>query len=62
MTNVMAKLFIDVHPSNAQPTVFLDGTCFLIASTVSGYSLQQMLLAIRADGSTNTLYNILYDH
>jgi hypothetical protein len=40
MTAVMADLSIDGYPSNAEPTLFHDGNCFLIASTVSEYSLQ----------------------
>jgi len=61
MTDVMANLFVDVHPSKAKFTLFLDGNCFLIASTVSEYSLQQMLLWVLADGSTSLLHNTLYD-
>jgi len=62
MTNVMANLFIDVHLSNAKLTWFLDGNCFLIVSTVSVYSLRQMLLRVLADGSTSFFCNALYDH
>ena len=52
MTDVMASLFIDVHLSKAKLTLFREGNCFLIASTVSTYSLRQMLLRVVADGST----------
>jgi len=57
----MANLFIDVHPSKAKLTLFLDMNCFLIVSTVSENSLRQMLLSMLADGSTNTLHDELYD-
>jgi len=61
MTDVMANLFVDAHPSKAKLTLFRDGNCFLIASTVSAYSLQQMLLRVVADGSTRSSRNALYD-
>ena len=54
MIDVMAKLFVDVHPSNAKLTLFCDGNYFLIASTVSAYSVQQMLLSVVADGFTRS--------
>jgi hypothetical protein len=57
----MASLFVDIHPSKAKLTLFLDGNCFLIASTVSVYSLQQILLRVLAHGNTNSLRNALYD-
>jgi len=62
MTDVIADLFVDVHPSNAKLTLFVDGNCFLIASTVSVYYLWQILLWVLADGNTNSLRNALYDH
>jgi hypothetical protein len=62
MTNVTANLFVDVHPSKAKLTSFLDGNCFLIASTVSVYSLRPILLRVQAAGTTNSLRNALYDH
>jgi len=49
----MANLFIGVHPSNVQLTIFLDGKYFLIASTVSENSLWQTMLRVLADGDTN---------
>jgi len=58
----MANLLVDVHPSKAILTLFLAGNCFLIASTVSDDSLQQILLRVLADGSTNSLCNVLYDN
>jgi len=61
MTDVIANLFVDVHPSKAKLTLFVDGNCFLIASTVSVYSLRQILLRVLANGNTNSLCNALYD-
>jgi len=61
MTDVIANLFVEVHPSKAKLTLFLVGNCFVIASTVSDYSLRQMLLRVLADGSTSSLRNALYD-
>jgi len=57
----MASLFGDIHPSKAKLTLFRDGNCFLIASAVSAYSLQQMMLRVVADGSTGSSHNALYD-
>jgi len=61
MTDVIANLFVNVHPSKAKLTLFLDGNCFLIASTVSVYSLWLILLRVLADSNTNSLRNALYD-
>jgi len=61
MTDVMASLLVDVHPFKAKLTLFCDGNRFLIASTVSAYSLRQMLLRVVADRSTSSLRNALYD-
>jgi len=61
MTDVMASLFVDVHPSKAKLTLFHIGNCFLIASTVSAYSLRQMLLRVVVDGRTRSSCNDLYD-
>jgi hypothetical protein len=58
----MANLFVDVHLSKAKLTLFRIGNCLLIASTVSAYSLRQMLLRVVADGSTRSSHNVLYDH
>ena len=57
----MANLFFDVHPSKAKLTLFRDGNCFLIASTVSAYSVRQMMLRVVADGRTRSSLNALYD-
>jgi len=61
MTDVIANLFVDVPPSKAKLNLFLDGNCFLIASTVSVYSLRQMLRTKLADSYTNRLRNALYE-
>jgi hypothetical protein len=61
ITDVMANLFVDVHPSKPKLTSFLDSNCFLVASTISEYSFQQMLLSVLADGRTNSLGNASYD-
>jgi len=62
MTDVMAILFVDVHQSIAKLTFFWDGNCLLIASTVSDYFVQQILLRVVVDGSIWSLCNALYDH
>jgi len=61
MTDIIASLLVDVHPSNAELTLFRGGNCFLIASTVSAYSLWQVLPSVVADGSTKSLQNHLYE-
>jgi len=61
MTDVFTSLCVDVYLSEAQLTLFRDGNCFLIASMVRAYSLQQMLLSVVADGSTSSLRNARYD-
>jgi len=61
MTDVMANLFVDVHPSKAKLTLIRNSNCFLIACTVSAYSLRQMLLRVVANGSTRSSRNALYD-
>jgi len=48
MRDVIANFFVDVHPSKAKLTLFLDGNCFLIVSTDNEYSLQQRLLRVLA--------------
>ena len=60
MADILASLFIDVHPSKAKLTLFCIGNRFLITSTVSAYTLQQMLLTIVADGRTRSSGNVLY--
>ena len=61
MTDVIANLFVDVHASTGRLTLFLDGNRFLIVSTVSEYSLRQMLLKVLADGSLSSPRNALND-
>jgi len=62
MTDDIAKFFLDVHLSKVKLTSFLDGNCFLIASTLSQYIIEQWLLRVLADRSTNSLHNAFYDH
>ena len=62
MTEVMACLFVDFDPSKGNVTLFGDGNCFLVASAVSAWSLQQMLLTVVADGSTRSLHTASYEH
>jgi len=57
----MTRLFVDVHPSKAVLTLFRDGKCRLIASTVSAYSLRQILLRFVADSTTRSSRNYFYD-
>jgi hypothetical protein len=57
MADVMANLFVDVHLSKGTLTVFRTGNCFLIVSTVSAYTLLQMLLRVVADSSTRSSGN-----
>jgi hypothetical protein len=61
MTDVIASLFVDVHPFKAKLPLFLDSKCLLIASTVSVYSLRQIVLRVLADGNTDSLHKVLYD-
>jgi len=61
MTDVMASLFVEVHSSKAKLTLFRNGNCFLIASTLSAYSLRQLLLRVVADGRTRWSRNAFYD-
>jgi len=53
MTDIMASLFVDIHPSYANLTLFVDGNCFLIAFTICDYFLLQVLPRELADSSTN---------
>jgi hypothetical protein len=59
MNNVIANLFVGIYPSIAKLTFFYDGKCFVIASTVSAYSLWQIFVGVHADGKTNSLCNAL---
>jgi len=61
MTDVMASLFVEVHLSKAELTLFRNGNCFFMASTVSAYSLRQMLSRVVANGRTKSLCNALFD-
>jgi len=62
MSDVIANLFIYVHPSKAKLILCHDGNCFLIASTVGVYSLCLMLLRVLADDNTNSLLNTFHEH
>ena len=57
----MATFFVDFQKSKAKPTLFLGGNCFLIASTISENSLQQMLLSVLVDSSIKPHSNRSYD-
>jgi hypothetical protein len=60
MTNVMARLFLDVQPSKAKQSLYLDGNCFLVAPTINEHSLGPMLISAIADGSTCWQRKALY--
>jgi len=62
MTDVIANLFINVHLCKAKLTLFLDGSYFQIAPTVSEYSLLQMFPKVLVDGSSSSPRNVLTDH
>jgi len=62
MTDFMASLFVDVHPSKAKLTLLRNANCFLIASTVCAYSLREILLRVVADGRIRFSRNALYDY
>jgi hypothetical protein len=59
MTDVMASSFVDVHQSKAKLALIWNGNCFVIASTVRAYSLEQILLRVVTDGRTKSLRNAL---
>jgi len=61
MSDVMASLLGHVHLCRAELNLFHNGNGFLIASTVSAYSLQQMLLMVGADNSTRSARKALFD-
>jgi hypothetical protein len=61
MTDIMASLLVDVHPSKAKVTLFRIGNCFLIAFTIRAYSLWQMVLRVLVDGRTRSSRNALYN-
>jgi len=62
MTHLIVSLFVEVHPAKAKLTLFCNGHSFFTASTVSAYSLGQMLLKVIAHGMTRSSHNALYDH
>jgi hypothetical protein len=59
MANVITSLFVDVYASIAKLTLFRDGNCVLIASTVSEHAHMKWLLRVLADESTNSLRKAL---
>jgi len=59
MTDVMASVFADVHPSNGKGALVCDGNCFIIASTVNEYSPLQIFLRVVVDSSTRSPHNDL---
>jgi hypothetical protein len=59
MTDKIPISLVDVHPSNATLTLFVVGNCFLIASIVREYSLQQILLRVLPDGSIELWHTAL---
>jgi hypothetical protein len=61
MTNIMASLLVDLHPSKFKLTVYHDGNFVFIPSTVSGYCLLQMFLKIVVGGSTSLQRDAAYD-
>ena len=56
----MVTSFVLVYPYNARLTQFGDGNCFLHASTVSAYALQQILLRVVVDGSARLSCNAFH--
>jgi hypothetical protein len=55
MSDIIANLFVDIPPSKAKLTLFLDNNCFLIASTVCVSSLWKMVLRVLVEGNTKLL-------
>jgi len=51
---------ISIRPKSKE-SLFLAGNCLLIASTVSVYSLRQILLRVLADCNTNSPGNALHE-
>ena len=62
MTDAMANLSISVLLSEAKRTLCIDCNSFIIASTVSDYTLWQMTLGVLVDVSTSLLHIAFYDH
>jgi len=51
MTDIIASFIVHVHLSNAIVSFFCNGNCCLIASTVSAYSLRQILPRLVVNGA-----------
>jgi len=62
MTVMPTNLFIDGDPSKDKYILFLDGNYFLIASTVSEYSLWQMSVRVLGYSGTISHRNVFYSH
>jgi len=50
--DVILDLYVNIPMFQAEQTLYLHTICILIAPTIRGYSLQQMLLRVQADGTT----------
>jgi hypothetical protein len=61
MTDTIASLFIDVHPSRATLTLCFVGNCFLIALMIKEYSLWQILLRVLVEGKIRSVRKALND-
>jgi hypothetical protein len=57
MANVVARLFVDIHPSKVKLPVVYDGNYFSITSMVSAYCHCQMWLMVVVEGNTRLLPN-----
>jgi hypothetical protein len=60
ITDFIVTLFVDVHLSKAKHNLYLDSNCFLIAFTVTGYYLLQILLSVLVDGRTSSLSDVVH--
>jgi len=60
ISNIMARLLVDVQPFKATLTIFHACNCFLFASSVSAFALPQMLWRVVADAHTMSLHKALY--
>jgi len=61
MTNVMARVIVDVYMSKATLIAFNDGSCFTIAATIGEYLLWHLVLRVVVDGINNLFQNASYD-
>jgi len=61
MTDVMANLFVDVHPFRAELTWLHDCNSIWIESTISEYFLRLILLCVLVAGKADSLRNTVYD-